>query len=139
MQPATPLGAGQVNVLLLFPDPVNPRKVPAKLSFPIGATHIMEKYASHVDCLETHAGYQEETEYTQGQMRSFSNELRSMKCAHPLKIFLRVDAPDGPQKTVEEAAFSRRHPIYDGHDYWEVYLAEHRSSAATDSGGSAPV
>jgi hypothetical protein len=45
-----------------------------------------------------------------------------------------AEASQSDLETAEDAALSRLRPIQDGSDQWE----EHRSSAATGSGGPAP-
>jgi hypothetical protein len=98
----------------------------------------MQQYWDHLPCIGQHPRFSEESEHTQAQMRSFSQAFRGMTYAQSIKTLPLVDSPAGVQKVVEEAAFSRLHPIYNGIDYWAVYHVEDRSSADTGSGGSAP-
>jgi hypothetical protein len=61
-----------------------------------------------------------------------------MKYRRSIETLPLVQTPAGIQKIVDEAAFSRVHAIYDGLGCWEIYHAEHRSSADTGSSDFAP-
>jgi hypothetical protein len=111
---------------------------PGTLYYPEEVSHVRQEYWDYLTCLDQHPKFAQESEFTQARMRSFSAALSNMTAPQSIKTLPLGDAQPWIQKAIEEAAFSRLHPIYDGLDHWEVYLAEHRSSAGTGSGGSAP-
>jgi hypothetical protein len=99
------------------------------------SSRVFETYWNYLPSLDQHLDFSNESDYTQRHMLLFSHGLSSM---------FHEDGQWGPQpaaeasqsdlETAEDAALSRLRPIQDGSDQWE----EHRSSAATVSGGHAP-
>jgi hypothetical protein len=103
------------------------------LYYPNKFSHVFEKYWDYLSCLDQHPDFRNESQYTQYHMTLFSGALSSMNLAD----FQPPPSAEAKQDDIEiadEAAISRLRPIQDGLDYWQ----EHRSSAATGSGGSAP-
>jgi hypothetical protein len=86
-----------------------------------------------MSCLDQHPDFSSQSPYPQQHMALFSQAFAAMT----LDEFTPQPAADAKQTDLEiskDAALSRLRPIQDGPDLWQ----EHRSSAATDSGGSAP-
>jgi hypothetical protein len=96
-------------------------------------SHVFEKYWDYLPRLDQHSDFGNESGLTKQHMRIFSAELSSMN----LDAFEPLPAAEAKQTDIEisdEPAVSRLRPIQDGLGSWQ----EHRSSAATGSGGPAP-
>jgi hypothetical protein len=95
---------------------------------------VFEKYSDCLPCLNQHPDFKNESQYTQYHMMLFSQALSGMFQQAAFEPKPAAEAKQTDIEISEDAVISRLRPIQDGLDYWQ----EHRSSARTDSGGSAP-
>jgi hypothetical protein len=108
------------------------RRNPGKLSYPLDASHVLEKYWDYLKCLKEYPDFSSESPYCQERIVEFSQALAAMR--H--KSFTPKSTAEAEQSSLEmaeDAALSRLRPIPDGPDQWEV----HRTSAVTESCGPA--
>jgi hypothetical protein len=120
----------------IFDSPIAAQRSPGTLFYPSEVSRIFERYWDYLPNLSDHPNFGDESAYTQSKMLSFSTALCSMGSPGSVGTLVTGDAPSGVIKTIESAAFSRLHQIYEGHDYWQVLMGG-RSSPVTGSCGSA--
>jgi hypothetical protein len=111
----------------LQPRKKRPRQYPGQLFYPAEHSHIFEKYWDHLENLEGHPEFSQESEFTQGCMKYFSSALPRLNVAD-FTPRVSAEAKQSDLEAAEDAAVSRLRPIQDGPDMWEL----HRGSAATD-------
>jgi hypothetical protein len=103
---------------------------------PDEASHVLEKYWTHLNDLSAHPDFASESPICQAEMLKFSGALNRL---HRSDDWIPRPVAESSKKAcriAKEAAFSRLRPIADGPNQWEM----HRQSAlqSQNGTGSAP-
>jgi hypothetical protein len=99
------------------PRKLRPRSDPGQLYLPSAASHIFEKYWSHLNEPLSHPGSAQESEHVKDSMYEVAKGLSDMDLSQftPLPD---VESDEKSCRIATQAALSRRCPIQDAADYW---------------------
>jgi hypothetical protein len=111
-----------------------PREDPGQLFYPDEHSHVTEKYWDYLPCLDQHPDFKNESQYGQHYTTLLSQALSGISYQAASELRPATEAKQINIEISEDAVISRLRPIQTGLDH----LRGHRSSASTDSGGSAP-